>query len=131
MELYVNARLTSSQSIKAINPHKELSKTIPRGACFQFNSGKQCNSGLSCRFQHRCYNCGGSHPFIQCTKQVLRPFRVLPKFKYQSPQQIKCIDKIKFAKTQKSLTLTQLQSLIGLLNFACNVVLQSEHSIGD
>lgn len=36
---------------------------------------------------------------------------------------VKCIDKIKFAKTQKSLTLKQLQSLIGLLNFACNVVL--------
>lgn len=44
---------------------------------------------------------------------------------------VKCIDKINFAKTQKSKTLTQLQSLIGLLNFACNVVLQSEHSIGD
>lgn len=29
MKLYVNARLTSSQSIKTTNPHNELSKTIP------------------------------------------------------------------------------------------------------
>lgn len=36
---------------------------------------------------------------------------------------VKCIGKIKLPKTQKSLTLTQLQSLIGLLNFARNVVL--------
>lgn len=38
---------------------------------------------------------------------------------------LKCIDKIKFARTQKSLTLTQLQSVLGLLTFACNVVLPS------
>lgn len=86
-ELYENAHLTSSQSIKTTNPHKELSKTIPKEACFQFHSGKQCNAGVACRFQHSCYNCGGSHPFIQCTKQVQRPFRVLQRFKYQSPRQ--------------------------------------------
>lgn len=101
MELYVNARLTSSQSIKTTNSHKELSKTIPRGACFQFHSGKQCNAGLACRFQHRCYNCGGSHPFIQCTKQVQRPFRVLQRFRYQSPQPTK------FANSSKSPHLTK------------------------
>lgn len=39
------------------------------------------------------------------------------------PHNKKCIGKIKLPKTQKSLTLTQLQSLIGLLNFARNVVL--------
>lgn len=39
---------------------------------------------------------------------------------------LKCMDKIKFAKSQKCLTLTQLQSLIGLLNFACNVVLSGK-----
>uniref|UniRef100_A0A8W8JFT3 Uncharacterized protein n=1 Tax=Magallana gigas TaxID=29159 RepID=A0A8W8JFT3_MAGGI len=87
MELYVNTRLTSSQSIKTTNPHKELSKTIPRGACFQFHTGKQCNAGLSCRFQQRCYNCGGSHPFIRCTKRVQRPYRVLQKFKYSHHNQ--------------------------------------------
>lgn len=91
MELYVNTRLTSSQSIKTTNSHKELSKTIPRGACFQFHSGK-----------HRFYNGGGSHPFIQCTKQVQRPFCVLQqRFKYQSPQPTK------FASSSKSPPLTK------------------------
>lgn len=50
MELYVNTRLTSSQSIKTTYSNKELSKTIPRGAFFLFYPGKQCNVGLSYRF---------------------------------------------------------------------------------
>lgn len=49
MELYVNTRLTSSQSIKTTNSNKELSKTIPRRAFFLFHPGKQCNVGLSYR----------------------------------------------------------------------------------
>lgn len=36
---------------------------------------------------------------------------------------IKCVDKIQFALEQTKLTLKELQSIIGLLNFACNVVL--------
>lgn len=49
MELYVNTRLTSSQSIKTTNSNKELSKTIPRGAFFLISSRKavQCRSFLS------------------------------------------------------------------------------------
>lgn len=64
MKQYVNARLTSSQSIKTTNLRKELSRTILRDACFQLHFGKQCNVCLAYRFQHRCFNCGGSHPFI-------------------------------------------------------------------
>lgn len=36
---------------------------------------------------------------------------------------LKCVHNIQFAMEQDKLTLKQLQSLIGLLNFACNVVL--------
>lgn len=36
---------------------------------------------------------------------------------------LKCINKIQEAMEQSKLTLKQLQSIIGLLNFACNVVL--------
>lgn len=36
---------------------------------------------------------------------------------------VKCVNKIQFAMEQSKLTLKQLQSIIGLLNFACNVVL--------
>ncbi|XP_062601836.1 uncharacterized protein LOC134263501 [Saccostrea cucullata] len=65
MELYVNARLTTS-------------------ACFQYHSGKHCQAGMSCRFQHRCYNCSGAHPFVQCTKPTKHPFRVMQKYQNQT-----------------------------------------------
>lgn len=38
-------------------------------------------------------------------------------------KKIKCVQNIQFAVEQDKLTLKQLQSLIGLLNYACNVVL--------
>lgn len=88
MELNVNARLTFSQSIKATDFHKEWSKISPE--VFISNFTQASNAGLACRFHHRCYNCGGSHLFTQCTKQVQWSF------KYQLPQQTK------FANSSKS-----------------------------
>uniref|UniRef100_A0A8W8MI15 C3H1-type domain-containing protein n=1 Tax=Magallana gigas TaxID=29159 RepID=A0A8W8MI15_MAGGI len=85
MELYVNARLTTALSSKPNTSHKDMSySSRPRGVCFQYHSGKNCSSGLSCRFQHRCYNCGGSHPFIQCTKQAKQPFRIMQRYQNQT-----------------------------------------------
>lgn len=85
MELYVNARLTTALSSKPNKSHKDMSySSMPRGVCFQYHSGKNCSAGLSCRFQHRCYNCGGSHPFIQCTKQAKQPFRIMQRYQNQT-----------------------------------------------
>lgn len=85
MELYVNARLTTSQSTKPYKGSKDIEySSMPRGVCFQYHSGKHCSAGLSCRFQHRCYNCNGSHPFVHCNKPAKQPFRVIPKYQTQT-----------------------------------------------
>lgn len=60
MELYVNARLATSQSTKPNKGSKDIQySSMPRGVCFQYHSGKHCSAGFSCCFQHRCYNCNG------------------------------------------------------------------------
>lgn len=85
MELYVNARLTTSQATKLSKSNKDVQyKSIPKGACFQYHSGKHCQAGMSCRFQHRCYNCSGAHPFVHCTKPMKHPFRVMQKYQNQT-----------------------------------------------
>lgn len=42
---------------------------------------------------------------------------------FQRKKKFKCVHNIQFALEQDKLTLKQLESLIGLLNFACNIVL--------
>ena len=79
MELYVNARLNTSQLTKAGGTRTNV-ENIPKGACFPYHSGKQCNAGNACQYQHMCYNCGGQHPFSTCRKPIQKPFRILPKF---------------------------------------------------
>ena len=52
MELYVNARLHNSQLTKAGGTRANV-KNIPKGACFPYHSGKQCNAGNACQYQHK------------------------------------------------------------------------------
>ena len=41
-----------------------------RGACFKFNKGSgACTYGAQCRFLHRCADCGGEHPAVQCKEK--------------------------------------------------------------
>ena len=37
---------------------------FPKGTCWSFNAGKFC---AGCRFEHKCYKCGGKHSGAQCT----------------------------------------------------------------
>ena len=37
----------------------------PRGACFRYHGGATCTVN-NCTFDHKCYNCGQSHPAISC-----------------------------------------------------------------
>ncbi|KAK3106089.1 hypothetical protein FSP39_012562 [Pinctada imbricata] len=83
MELYVNARLSATTATKSNNlGTKRHNVPIPKGACYQFHSGKICNAGRACKHQHSCFNCGAFHPFASCNKTIQRPFRVLERFQY-------------------------------------------------
>jgi hypothetical protein len=56
---------------------------IPLGACIRHHKGQHCIAGITCRYQHNCFNCGGQHPYNICTAPVNRPFRVQPRFQPQ------------------------------------------------
>lgn len=89
LELYVNALLTFLNLWKQLihlNNWVKLSPVEIVSNFTQVSSAMQVWLSFSAT---RCYYCGGSHPFIQCTKHVQRLFRVLQRFKYQSPQQTK------------------------------------------
>ena len=50
-------------------------REYPKGFCFRHNRGLSCSDGPNCRFVHRCFNCSGTHAFIACRQQVIKPFR--------------------------------------------------------
>ena len=37
---------------------------LPKGTCWSYNTGKHCSG---CRYDHKCYKCGGKHAGSQCT----------------------------------------------------------------
>lgn len=80
MEIYVNARLKQSdKKISKITSDRSTFRKyeeIPHGACFAYHKAERyCRLGTSCKFQHRCFNCGGIHPIYTCKKLLQRPFR--------------------------------------------------------
>lgn len=53
----------------ATHPDKPVAKPkgkqpFPKGTCWSFNAGKFC---AGCRFEHKCYKCGGGHSGAHCT----------------------------------------------------------------
>ncbi|KAK7493392.1 hypothetical protein BaRGS_00015292 [Batillaria attramentaria] len=44
--------------------------TFPIGACstLRATASGSCQFGLNCRWQHQCFNCGGSHAFCHCSQ---------------------------------------------------------------
>lgn len=92
MEIYVNARLKQSEKKSSkITPDRSsfgAYEEVPQGSCFAYHkAGRYCRLGSSCKFQHRCYNCGGFHPIYICKKPIQRPFRFLDKSRTQKPFQ--------------------------------------------
>ncbi|XP_062607450.1 uncharacterized protein LOC134269265 [Saccostrea cucullata] len=92
MEIYVNARLKQSEKksskITADRSSFGTYEEVPQGSCFAYHkTGRYCRLGSSCKFQHRCYNCGGFHPIYICKKPIQRPFRFLDKSRTQKPFQ--------------------------------------------
>ncbi|XP_056017194.1 uncharacterized protein LOC130053735 [Ostrea edulis] len=88
MEIYVNARPKQSEKrlSKIATERSTLGKyeEIPHGACFAFHkAGRYCTLGASCKFQHRCFNCGGIHPIYSCKNLLQRPFRFLDRARTQ------------------------------------------------
>ncbi|XP_061170527.1 uncharacterized protein LOC133179840 [Saccostrea echinata] len=88
MEIYVNARLKQSEKklTKITSDRSTFSRyeEVPHGVCFAYHKAeKYCRLGATCKFQHRCFNCGGMHPIYSCKKTIQRPFRFLDKFRTQ------------------------------------------------
>lgn len=62
-EIWFRAHIITKPGAQANFRPKQGVSTTPRGYCFKFHSGTQCNG---CSFKHTCVNCGGIHPFSQC-----------------------------------------------------------------
>lgn len=86
-ELLMNARskvsLTSNSSLKSQPFSKsgaggKKNSTVngyPKGSCFRYHDGEICKKGIQCQYSHKCFNCGFVHPFVNCRKPIIRPFR--------------------------------------------------------
>lgn len=43
---------------------------FPKGFCWKFHNGTQCNG---CAFKHQCFKCGNNHPIFRCPTQPKPP----------------------------------------------------------
>ena len=71
LELFLKAHLNR----KEVTPgsFSKASSPFPRGVCVAYHSAGHCQKGLQCRFQHRCFNCLGDHPFVRCRRPQGKP----------------------------------------------------------
>lgn len=50
---------------------KRVKEAKPEDPCKKFNNNDgNCSYGAKCKFPHKCYSCGGPHPYPRCPKQV-------------------------------------------------------------
>lgn len=88
MEIYVSARLKQSE-IKLCKITSDWStfgkyEEIPHGACFAYHKAERYRRlGTSCKFQHRCFKCGGIHLIYLCRKPLQQTFRFVDKARTQ------------------------------------------------
>ena len=64
-EIWLRAHNVAKPGMQANFRAKQSSNSTPRGYCFKFHSGAQCNG---CSFKHSCFKCGGGHPISRCTQ---------------------------------------------------------------
>lgn len=72
LELFMRAKLQGRSNHTST---KNNNTRWPIGVCFTFHRGMSCKYGNSCRYQHKCFNCGFNHPFSSCKKPVSLPFK--------------------------------------------------------
>ncbi|CAG2231067.1 unnamed protein product [Mytilus edulis] len=101
--------------------------------CNAYNTkGKRCNFN-PCRFKHGCSACGGQHPAYFSDEKTISPTTRLTflgveidtsdmTLRLPSDKLDELLQKISFVLKCKKVTLREMQSLLGSLNFACRVV---------
>ena len=109
------SRPNSNNDFRTRRPNQRPFQSFPKGVCWRFHSRQFCRG---CNFKHSCFKCGSVHPATQCTATRSntnnRPAPNLPSRSDRASAEPRA--------NRKSVTLKELQSLIGLLNFACCVV---------
>ena len=74
-DIYVEFRYAKQNKRPQPMPNKKKfqnqsspKQALPRGVCYRFHSGKECNIA-SCQYSHVCFECKGPHPIFQCARQ--------------------------------------------------------------
>ena len=69
-------------------PQRPPAGRLPQSAecCRRFNDGKCKQTAASCRYAHKCSDCGGPHPRLQCPRSGQRQF-VRPRSPSAGPRQ--------------------------------------------
>lgn len=77
LELYLKAKL-KSVNVQNMPQRYGSNPRWPQGVCFSYHRGMGCRFGAQCKYQHKCFNCGFSHPFSTCKVPVNLPFKYPP-----------------------------------------------------
>ena len=69
-ELWLRSHYFRAKANTQGGKSKQTGQYIPKGFCYKFHRGIECNG---CSFKHRCFRCGSSHPISKCQQAPKSP----------------------------------------------------------